>query len=872
MHWDSKTVDVTDLLKEHSDLNNGVVVILDRMGETLEHYEWLRSSGLRYEVVTEYHPDWVPPANAMLIVTAQHYEQSAVHLLLRLQEENNVPVLILADGILEYRNTWHRPDSTPGCIFQPVIGHKIACLGRSQARFLESWNNQGKCEIVGAPRFDRIIPKSTSPNTRSKTCKVLVMTAKVPSFDYHQRQNVRQSLRDLEAFFNVNPDFEPIWRLTDNLDCELGIKNTEFTFGTMGLSEQLQQVDAVVTTPSTAMLEAMMYGLPVALLDYNNVPYYVPAAWNISAQSHIDATMKELRNPPETRMLFQDYQLHDGLECRSPAKPRMLKLAIEMIRYGQNQRAAGQPIDLPPAILSSDDYRAHAPETRSPLELLYAEHAPMKELGRKELLMEIANLKRQVADPNLASIHNFLGSLTEAFQDYEQDINLLHDFLADHKPESWLQRKARQYRVVRNIIRLFNPEMARAAKRVSQRQSPVRHYENIGQSGGDLALRALLNLAIKQKASPATAKVDRPERVVHVSPSYFDDNGIIGGGERYAQWLALEMANLTDTVLVTFGQKRETKQMGHLRIEIYPTLGPISSRENPMSLSFLEELRHATVVHCHQIHSVSAAFAIPFAKACGCRVYATDLGVGPGPWSNTHFELLDGILPISAFSAEGSPDHPNVQVIYAGVQNEFISSTPSNKPRDRVVCVARLMPHKGSNYLVEAVDATTRLELIGRPYNQRYCELLDKLAENKNVAIRTNCSDSDIREAYSQAIAVVLPSVSKDVFGNEVPNAELFGLVLAEGMASGAPAICTSVGAMPEVVVDGVTGFVVPPNNPAAIREKIDFLVNNPERAREMGEAARQRVIEHFTWGAVARRCLTIYKTPAQPMMRKEAA
>ena len=55
------------------------------------------------------------------------------------------------------------PDIVPGSIFQPVVGHKIACLGRSQARILESWGNVGKCEIVGAPRLDRLIGKPTTP-------------------------------------------------------------------------------------------------------------------------------------------------------------------------------------------------------------------------------------------------------------------------------------------------------------------------------------------------------------------------------------------------------------------------------------------------------------------------------------------------------------------------------------------------------------------------------------------------------------------------------------------------------------------------------------------------------------------------------------
>jgi len=68
---------------------------------------------------------------------------------------------------------------------------------------------------------------------------------------------------------------------------------------------------------------------------------------------------------------------------------------------------------------------------------------------------------------------------------------------------------------------------------------------------------------------------------------------------------------------------------------------------------------------------------------------------------------------------------------------------------------------------------------------------------------------------------------------------------------------------MPEVVQDGVTGFVVPPNDPEALRERLTWLANHPDQARAMGEASRARVLELFTWPAVVRRCLQIYQSSA---------
>ncbi|HEX8687990.1 MAG TPA: glycosyltransferase, partial [Pyrinomonadaceae bacterium] len=60
-------------------------------------------------------------------------------------------------------------------------------------------------------------------------------------------------------------------------------------------------------------------------------------------------------------------------------------------------------------------------------------------------------------------------------------------------------------------------------------------------------------------------------------------------------------------------------------------------------------------------------------------------------------------------------------------------------------------------------------------------------------------------------------------------------------------------------VEDGVTGFVVPPNDPAALGARIAWLKEHPREAAEMGRRARLRVLEKFTWPAVVRRCLEIY-------------
>jgi glycosyltransferase involved in cell wall biosynthesis len=79
-------------------------------------------------------------------------------------------------------------------------------------------------------------------------------------------------------------------------------------------------------------------------------------------------------------------------------------------------------------------------------------------------------------------------------------------------------------------------------------------------------------------------------------------------------------------------------------------------------------------------------------------------------------------------------------------------------------------------------------------------------------------------------------------------------------MASGTPVISTDVGPGPELIVDGVTGFIIPQNDSRALGERLLMLLNDQSRARQMGQAAYERVVREFTWRRTAERCLDAYK------------
>ena len=78
-------------------------------------------------------------------------------------------------------------------------------------------------------------------------------------------------------------------------------------------------------------------------------------------------------------------------------------------------------------------------------------------------------------------------------------------------------------------------------------------------------------------------------------------------------------------------------------------------------------------------------------------------------------------------------------------------------------------------------------------------------------------------------------------------------------MACGTPVVASGIGGLTEVVDDGQTGFLVPPGDVAALRERLAQLLGDAALARRLGANARARVLDRFTWARVAERCLAAY-------------
>ena len=352
-------------------------------------------------------------------------------------------------------------------------------------------------------------------------------------------------------------------------------------------------------------------------------------------------------------------------------------------------------------------------------------------------------------------------------------------------------------------------------------------------------------------------------RVMHLVPALFGPSGVVGGAERYALELARAMSGVTPTSLVAFGDAPRAEQRGTLRIRV---LGPAwrvrGQHANPIHHALAGEVLRADVVHCHQQHVLASTCAATVARALGRRVACSDLG--GGGWDVSAYVSTDRLyhhhLHISEYSRQhfGHGDWDRARVIYGGVDTERFSPPTTSRTRE-VVFVGRLLPHKGVHDFVSAVRPDWNARVIGPVADPAYYTVLQQLAADRPVRFEHDMSDDAVVAAYRRAAAVVLPSVYQSPYGGRTEVPELLGQVLLEAMACGAPAACTRVASLPEVVEDGVTGLVVPPNDPEALSRAVRHLLDHPADAARMGQEGRRRVLERFTWPAVVDRCLEVY-------------
>jgi glycosyltransferase involved in cell wall biosynthesis len=356
-------------------------------------------------------------------------------------------------------------------------------------------------------------------------------------------------------------------------------------------------------------------------------------------------------------------------------------------------------------------------------------------------------------------------------------------------------------------------------------------------------------------------------RVCHVSPTYFSTDSVLGGGERFAEELARAMAahgrEVAAVKLVSFGRRacREHPAPRYERVILASrTRDPVT----PFSWGLFRELRHADVIHCHQYFVLPTFLAALAGRLRGRRVFVSDLG--GGGWTPAYHvdqsRWITAHLPLSAYAARGLPGrNRRHRVLWGGVDPDRYPMRPRLEHDGSLVFLGRLLPHKGVHVLLEALPPGVTLHVIGPEMDPAYRERLGALARGKDVRFHGALADAAVIDRLGRAMALVHPT-PVDAAGSAGAN-ELFGLALVEAMARGCPVIATDAASLPEIVVPGESGLLVPPNDPAAIGRAVESLRGDAALWRRLAAGARRRVEAEFTWDRVVERCLEAYLSPS---------
>jgi len=169
---------------------------------------------------------------------------------------------------------------------------------------------------------------------------------------------------------------------------------------------------------------------------------------------------------------------------------------------------------------------------------------------------------------------------------------------------------------------------------------------------------------------------------------------------------------------------------------------------------------------------------------------------------------------------------------------EFLRAERRPRPRPIVLSVARMYPRKRLVDLLQAAVIVragipgVQIRIVGQgPEYAALGRLHAEVGLGDSVALLGDVSREQLAAEYVNADLFCLPSVQ-----------EGFGIVFLEAMAAGLPVVACRAAAVPEVVLDGVTGVLVPPRDPAALARAVADLLRDPERARGLGAEGRRRV------------------------------
>ncbi|PQV64702.1 Glycosyltransferase involved in cell wall bisynthesis [Abditibacterium utsteinense] len=192
-----------------------------------------------------------------------------------------------------------------------------------------------------------------------------------------------------------------------------------------------------------------------------------------------------------------------------------------------------------------------------------------------------------------------------------------------------------------------------------------------------------------------------------------------------------------------------------------------------------------------------------------------------------------------------------------------LSHAPFSSQRIVIGIVGRLTPWKGQHIFLEAAALVhqkfpdVKFQIVGAP-------LFDAAAEGYEAKLRRQTCDlhlENVVEWFGFRLDVPQLIEQMDVLVHASTSGEPFGQVIIEGMAAAKPVVATNGGGVPEIVIEGETGLLVPMGDAKAMADALLKLCANPQLAQKMGMAGRKRTFEKFGIDTTAGRVQAVYNS-----------
>ncbi len=379
---------------------------------------------------------------------------------------------------------------------------------------------------------------------------------------------------------------------------------------------------------------------------------------------------------------------------------------------------------------------------------------------------------------------------------------------------------------------------------------------------------------------------------------------VYGGAGTHVEYLTRELRRLTEVSVHCWGAPRtEPGVMSHQPWNALSEPKPESTTLQAMSinLAMAAAVRGANLVHSHTWyanlggHLSKLMWSIPHVMTIHSleplRPWkAEQLGGGYALsmfCERTAIESADAVIAVSqgvrqdVLNSYSAVNPDRIHVIHNGIDPEIYRPQPSPETLMRfgidpnqpfVLFNGRITRQKGLTLLLaSALKLDRRHQVVIVASSADTPEIAAEVAalagrvsaERGNVVwIDHFISRKDLIHLHSHAAVFVCPSIY-----------EPFGLVILEAMACETPVVASRVGGIPEIVVEGETGYLVD-FDPAdldgftsALAGRMEKLLGDPTTAARMGKAGRERVLQHFGWPAIASQTVELYERLLSPQV-----